>query len=103
MAIRTTENRLQQSIIETNTDDLAKSFGKYGYDMLAASTATGIVPAGTYYAVHFITDTVVTWFRGTDCTGVMTGTYPQGCTLYLDVTELTLGTGGPVVLYKNKS
>jgi len=123
MAIRTTADRLQQNIIDktvtlsgdvilddvntannaaANVDDVAKSFGKYGYDMLPASSET-VVPAGTYYAVHFINQTVVTFFRGTECTGVMTGTYPQGCVLYLDITDLTISTGGPAVLYKNGS
>ena len=141
MAIRTTNDRLQQNIIDKNIslagdvilDDAniatiatqtttsatnsasiedntyatststnnvdVLSFGKNGLTAVAASS-TVEVDAGTYYAVQFINDTVVSVLAGTSCDGTLAGTYPAGCILYMDVTDLETGTGGPVMLYK---
>tara|TARA_R100001244_G_scaffold132307_1_gene108023 strand:- start:3098 stop:3376 length:279 start_codon:yes stop_codon:yes gene_type:complete len=55
--------------------------------------------AGTYYAIQFITDCVITGLTAENST-VADATYPAGFVLYIDITSITAVAGNLYVLYK---
>lgn len=80
------------------TDLFNRQNATAGIDSFDDATARTF-DSGTYYAVQFITDTVVQGLTITSST-TKTGTYPAGSVIYGDITAIQ-GTASDIyVLYK---
>ena len=95
MAIRTEQDALINNI---NTS-VNKAFAPNGFVMITG-TGAQTPAAGTYFAVHFVTDCTLTAFSATNSTAV-TVTHKAGSTVYGDILTITAGSGETYMLYKN--
>ena len=78
---------------------MAKGYAPKGFVMITGSAAQS-VSAGTYFAVHFVTECTLTTFTATNCTTV-TVVHAAGSTVYADILTITASSGNTYMLYKN--
>ena len=95
MAIRTEQDKVLDGI----KGNVNKGFAPNGFVMITG-TAAQSVSAGTYFAVHFVTDCTLTAFTATNSTSV-TVTHKAGTTVYGDILTITASSSQTYMLYKN--
>ena len=95
MELRTNEEQLLDGV----KGIINKGFAPNGFVMITGTGAQSVA-AGTYFAVHFVTDCTLTAFSATNSTAV-TVKHVAGSTVYGDILTITAGSGETYMLYKN--
>ena len=98
MVARTDLEILLQSNVNQNKAIFDRQNGN-GILMISGN-AVQTPTAGTYYAVHFVTDCTPTTFTATNSTLITGVLYPAGTVMYVDVTAITCGASDVYSLYK---
>ena len=91
------------SLIDNNNTLLREQLGKGKCDVIATTAMTG----KDYYAIHFVTESVIASITATNAT-TATGsaianlhtTIPAGTTLFLQCTAITLTSGVALCYYE---
>jgi len=92
------------SLIDNNNTLLREMLGKGKCDVIATTAMT----SKDYYAVHFVTESVITSIAIAGATAVegsaianLQTTIPAGVTIFLNVTAITLTSGVALCYYED--